>query len=60
MQVESFDNLQKDDGVNIHKPFFCNLHPVESVKFFCNTCQVPVAADVVILRNEQCGIRDPV
>jgi len=38
--VESFDKLQKDDGVNIHKPFYCNLHPVESVKFFCNTCQV--------------------
>ena len=39
-QVESFEDLQKDAGIAIHKPFYCSLHPGESVKFFCIGCQV--------------------
>jgi len=38
--VESFEDLQKDVGIAIHKPFYCSLHPGESVKFFCIGCQV--------------------
>jgi len=40
LQVESFEDLQKDVGIAIHKPFYCSLHPGESVKFFCIGCQV--------------------
>ncbi len=29
-----------DRGVPIHKPIFCKYHEKESLKFFCNTCQV--------------------
>jgi len=42
LQVESFEDLQKDAGIAIHKPFYCSLHPGESVKFFCIGCQVMV------------------
>jgi len=40
LQVESFEDLQKDAGIAVHKPFYCSLHPGESVKFFCIGCQV--------------------
>lgn len=42
LQVESFEDLQKDTGIAIHKPFYCSLHPGESVKFFCIGCQVTI------------------
>ena len=32
--------VQIDRGVPIHKPLFCKVHKKESLKFFCNTCQV--------------------
>jgi len=46
LQVESFEDLQKDIGIAIHKPFYCSLHPGESVKFFCIGCQVITALPV--------------
>lgn len=36
-QSKSFDY-----GVPIHKPLFCKVHTKESLKFFCNTCQVKI------------------
>lgn len=37
----SFTNrLVIDCGVPIHKPLYCKMHPRESLKFFCNSCQV--------------------
>jgi hypothetical protein len=34
--------IKIDRGVPIHKPLFCKEHEKESLKFFCNTCQVRI------------------
>lgn len=40
-KVVSFEDLKKsNDLIPIHKPIFCENHPTENMKFFCNTCQV--------------------
>lgn len=39
-QVINFDDLLESEQIDIHKPFFCSIHQNESVKYFCNTCQV--------------------
>ena len=39
-QVDSFEDLLSGEQIDIHKPFFCAMHPMESVKYFCNSCQV--------------------
>jgi len=49
LQVESFEDLQKDVGIAIHKPFYCSLHPGESVKFFCTGCQV-----IIVFLTDSC------
>jgi len=49
LQVESFEDLQKDVGIAIHKPFYCSLHPGESVKFFCIGCQV-----IIVFLTDSC------
>jgi len=57
LQVESFEDLQKDVGIAIHKPFYCSLHPGESVKFFCIGCQVGflLLTDIYLSSFYQCG-----
>jgi hypothetical protein len=47
-KVESFEDLQKNERIDIHKPFFCSLHQSENVKFFCNTCQIPVCSECML------------
>lgn len=37
-----------DYGVPIHKPLFCKTHTKESLKFFCNTCQIPICTECVV------------
>ena len=37
--------VQIDRGVPIHKPLFCKVHKKESLKFFCNTCQIPICSE---------------
>lgn len=47
-KVESFEDLCKEDSPGIHKPMFCNLHPAESLKYFCSSCEVPVCTECVV------------
>ncbi|CAF0717899.1 unnamed protein product [Brachionus calyciflorus] len=42
-----------DCGVPIHKPLTCKQHPRESLKFFCNTCQIPICSDCVVTSHQQ-------
>lgn len=42
-----------DHGVPIHKPLFCKMHVKENLKFFCNTCQVPICADCIVSYHTQ-------
>lgn len=56
LQVESFEDLQKDVGIAIHKPFYCSLHPGESVKFFCIGCQVTTALLVDLSLSSFCAL----
>lgn len=46
-ETTSSINIQIDCGVPIHKPLFCKSHSNESLKFFCNTCQVAICSDCV-------------
>jgi hypothetical protein len=39
-QVVSFEEMKMQEGFALHKPLFCNIHPSESLKYFCGTCQV--------------------
>jgi len=52
-KVESFEDLQKENGVHIHKPFYCSVHTMESVKFFCSTCQIPVCSECMLCVHKQ-------
>lgn len=39
-QVVSFDEMKSSGGVAVHKPIYCPIHVAETIKYFCNTCQV--------------------
>lgn len=32
----------------IHKLLHCKMHPKEALKFYCNTCEVPICSDCLI------------
>ena len=39
--VVAFEELRNShEAIPIHKPIFCEVHPVESIKFYCLSCQV--------------------
>ena len=45
--VVNFEDLKtnygtncNDNGIPIHKPLYCKIHEKESLKFYCNTCDV--------------------
>jgi hypothetical protein len=44
----SFNRLQYDCGVPIHKPLFCKYHNKGVLKFFCSTCQTPICSECVV------------
>ncbi|XP_059482951.1 tripartite motif-containing protein 2-like isoform X2 [Neocloeon triangulifer] len=51
-RVESFEELTKSDKkVPIHKPILCAVHPSESLKFFCYTCQVPICNECILVNH---------
>jgi len=50
-KVESFEELKKE-GINIHKPMFCQLHPTEQLKYFCNNCQVLVCSECMLFMHK--------
>lgn len=44
-----------DCGVPIHKPLYCKTHPRENLKFFCNSCQMPICSECVVGAHQQPG-----
>jgi uncharacterized protein YbaR (Trm112 family) len=54
-KVHNFDDLLKCEHIDIHKPFFCSLHQNESVKYFCNSCQVPVCSECMLSNHKAPG-----
>lgn len=52
-KVVSFEDLKKsNDLIPIHKPIFCENHPTENMKFFCNTCQEPICNECLLLEHK--------
>lgn len=47
-KVISLDEMRKDgQKITIHKPINCELHPLESVSHYCNTCNISVCNECV-------------
>jgi hypothetical protein len=36
----------------IHKPLYCKYHLKENLKFFCQTCQIPICSDCITLHQQ--------
>ncbi|KAJ8297904.1 hypothetical protein KUTeg_024435 [Tegillarca granosa] len=51
--VVSFEDLQSLGDGAIHKPIFCFVHPMENMKYFCNTCQVPICNECMMGDHKQ-------
>ncbi|XP_046377272.1 B-box type zinc finger protein ncl-1-like [Haliotis cracherodii] len=52
-KVVSFEELQNGGGLTIHKPIFCPVHTSENLKYYCNTCQVPICNDCMLSEHRQ-------
>ncbi|KAK3099629.1 hypothetical protein FSP39_007220 [Pinctada imbricata] len=52
-KVISFDEAGKGDGLVIHKSVFCTIHPMENLKYFCNTCQIPICNECTLGDHKQ-------
>ncbi|XP_013404938.1 B-box type zinc finger protein ncl-1 [Lingula anatina] len=53
-KVVSFEDIQSgEEGPVIHKPLFCEIHPVEGMKYFCNTCQTPICNECMVTNQHQ-------
>ncbi|CAH1777460.1 unnamed protein product [Owenia fusiformis] len=51
-KVMSFEDL-KTEGITIHKPLFCASHETETMKYFCNSCQVPICNECMATTHRQ-------
>ncbi|XP_074650430.1 protein meiotic P26-like [Tubulanus polymorphus] len=48
-KVLTFEELKSaENGLSLHRPVFCPLHPTENMKYFCNSCQVTVCNNCTI------------
>ncbi|OXU28089.1 hypothetical protein TSAR_013888 [Trichomalopsis sarcophagae] len=52
-KVIAFDDLRRsDEAIPIHKPIFCDSHPMENIKFYCYTCQVPICNECLLVEHK--------
>ncbi|OWF35593.1 brain tumor protein-like [Mizuhopecten yessoensis] len=47
-KVVSFEEIQKGDGLPIHKPIYCPTHSSETMRHFCSTCEVPICNECLL------------
>lgn len=52
-QNETQESASSTSLVPIHRPLNCRFHAKEALKFFCNTCQMPVCSECVISEHTQ-------
>ena len=56
LQVVSFDDITKGEGMAIHRPITCSLHGEEQpMKYFCNTCQILICNECMMTDHRQPG-----
>lgn len=53
-KVVSFDEIKNSgNSLTIHKPLFCQIHAGESMKYYCNTCLVPICNECIVTEHKQ-------
>ncbi|VDP32061.1 unnamed protein product [Soboliphyme baturini] len=51
--VLGFDKIKNtDDTLLIHKPVNCLVHPSETMRYFCSTCQIPVCNECAMANHK--------
>lgn len=56
IQVVTFDDITKEEGMAIHRPITCSLHGEEQpMKYFCNTCQILICNECMMTDHRQPG-----
>ena len=56
LQVVSFEEITKGEGMAIHSPITCSLHGEEQpMKYFCNTCQILICNECMMTDHRQPG-----
>ncbi|XP_070566921.1 tripartite motif-containing protein 2-like [Ptychodera flava] len=44
-------NEARSCNVQVHTKVYCSTHPENIVKFYCDTCQVPVCSDCIVVKH---------
>ncbi|ESP03686.1 hypothetical protein LOTGIDRAFT_91879, partial [Lottia gigantea] len=54
-KVLTLDELgvQGSDGVSIHKPIYCTVHPSENLKYFCHSCETAICSECMVSDHKQ-------
>lgn len=52
-KVFTFEEMKTREGICFHKPVFCPKHPEENLKYFCDSCQVPICSECMIRDHHQ-------
>ncbi|XP_070547907.1 tripartite motif-containing protein 2-like [Ptychodera flava] len=51
MTIEEFETVQSTSPVTLRAVEYCSVHSQNELKFYCETCQVPVCSDCTIVKH---------
>ncbi|XP_070549863.1 uncharacterized protein [Ptychodera flava] len=51
MTIEEYETAKSTSPVTLQAVEYCNVHTKNEVKFYCETCQVPVCTDCTIVKH---------
>ncbi|XP_070547912.1 tripartite motif-containing protein 2-like [Ptychodera flava] len=51
MTIEEFETVQSTSPVTLRAVEYCSVHNQNELKFYCETCQVPVCSDCTIVKH---------
>ncbi|XP_070546048.1 tripartite motif-containing protein 2-like [Ptychodera flava] len=53
MTIEEYETAKSTSPVTLPAVEYCNVHTNTEVKFFCETCQVPVCTDCTVVKHRK-------
>ncbi|XP_077978259.1 E3 ubiquitin-protein ligase TRIM56-like [Glandiceps talaboti] len=52
MSVDDFTTAKSSDPALVQPPMYCSKHPTQPVKFYCDTCDVPICLECTALDHK--------
>ncbi|XP_006824659.2 tripartite motif-containing protein 2-like [Saccoglossus kowalevskii] len=52
MSLETYNNTRATDPAKVQPPVYCSSHPDNQVKFYCDTCDIPICLECTALDHK--------